>query len=190
MKNNSMSICDNPMNGNCNYINYFYKCKHFQDFIREFLLLNKCNNGIIEIGNCNKSKKKNITLTRKALPLPTKSKKKNITLTRKALSLPTKSKKKNITLTRKALSLNDINKLKLYRKDGLIKIILSLYELKKNQININSNYIKSIKDEQIDKIIEQVSLTALRKHELYELLDKLVENLVSENEIFAKKEKK
>ena len=172
MKNNSMSICDNPMNGNCNYINYFYKCKHFQDFIREFLLLNKCNNGIIEIGNCNKSKKKNITLTRKAL------------------SLPTKSKKKNITLTRKALSLNDINKLKLYRKDGLIKIILSLYELKKNQININSNYIKSIKDEQIDKIIEQVSLTALRKHELYELLDKLVENLVSENEIFAKKEKK
>ena len=53
-----MSICNNPMNGSCNYIEYFYKCKQFQDFIRDFLLLNKCNNGIIEIGNCNKSKKK------------------------------------------------------------------------------------------------------------------------------------
>ena len=107
----------------------------------------------------------------------------------KGKSLPTKSKKKNITLTRKALSLNDINKLKVYRKDELIKIILSLYELKKNKRNINSNSITSIKDEQIDKIIKQVSLMTLRKDELYELLDKLVENLVSENKIFAKKEK-
>ena len=171
-----MSICEKePINGKCSYIEYFHNCKLFRNYIREYLKLNKCNNGIIEIGDCIK----------------------------KGKSLPTRSKnKKNNKISRKALSLNDENKLenlkelpfiqeilKVNRKDELTKIILSLYELKKIQMNINNESINSIKSEQKNKIIEQVSLRTLTKEELKELLNKLVEDLVHENIIFAKREK-
>lgn len=162
-----MSICEKePINGSCEYREYFHNCKNFRDYIREYLKLNKCNNGIIEIGDCIK----------------------------KGKSLPTRSKsKKNNKITRKALSLNDKNKLenlkelpffqeiiKFNRKAELKKIIESLYELKKIQMNKNNNSITSIKSEQENKIIEQVPLRTLTKEELTELLNNLVENLVIE----------
>ena len=171
-----MSICEKqPINGSCEYIEYFHNCKQFRDYIREYLKFNKCNNGIIEIGDCIK----------------------------KGKSLSTKNKSKtNNKISRKALSLNDKNKLenlnelpflkeivKVNRKDELKKIILSLYELKKFQMKINNKSINSIKSEQKNKIIEQVSLRTLTKEELKELLHKLVEDVVIENRIFATREK-